>query len=190
MAPSTTAERMAMDFKDILRRRRDLRIEGYKTLADVGMDGDWISPYQKTSNSKSGPCLVAYNWLDVPSIQKHSAVLLELGYLPGIPFNQVIDLALNYAGLSRREIYVTQAFHLLPIARSEAIPQRYVDHSFEHVTRHEVEKRTVVALGNAAMAACRRHGINAIEVCHPSSRNNGTFRNRAMIIGEALKAAK
>ncbi|WP_438752852.1 hypothetical protein [Pararhizobium sp. O133] len=178
-----------MKFTDLLQRRRRLSIAGYKTLADVGFDKDgWISPYQTISNSKTGAVLLAYNWLDAPSVIQHSNVLTKLGYLPGIPFNQVMDLALKYAGLSRPDIYVTQAFHLLPTTRSEGIPQRHVDHSFDQVTRYEVENRNVIALGTAAMAACRRHGVKAIEVCHPSSRT-GTYENRAKIIGEALKAA-
>ncbi|KQS95839.1 MULTISPECIES: hypothetical protein [unclassified Rhizobium] len=178
-----------MKFAELLQRRRQLSLPGYKTLADVGFDGDnWISPYQTISNSKTGPVLVAYNWLDAPSVLQHRQILAKLGYLPGIPFNQVMDLALEYAGLSRPDIYVTQAFHLLPTTRSEGIPQRYVDYSFEHVTRHEIENRKVIALGTAAMAACRRHGVKATEVCHPSSRT-GSYQDRAKVIGDALKDA-
>jgi hypothetical protein len=173
---------------DIIQKRRDFRIPGYKTLADLGYDGDWVSPYQIISNSSQGPCLVAYHWLDAPSAEKHRSTLQSYGYLPGIPFNNVMDLALAQSGLTRTDIYVTQAFHLLPLTdRSESIPQRFVDASFDAVTRHELRDRYVVALGNAAATACKRHGIKATEVCHPSSRTNGTYANRASLISEALR---
>src|SRR5687767_12972285 len=103
-----------MDRSEIIKRRRDLAISGYSTLTDVGLDGDWVSPYQIISNSGDGPCLIAYNWLDAPSAVQHGSILRQKGYLPNIPFNNVMDLALGHAGLTRRDIYVTQAFHLLP----------------------------------------------------------------------------
>ncbi|MGV3548989.1 hypothetical protein [Rhizobium sp.] len=155
-------------------------------MAEVGFDGDWVSPYQIVSDSKDGPCLVAYNWLDAPSVEKHRNTLQALGYLPNIPFNKVMDKALAYANRKRAEVYVTQAFHLLPQTRSATISQRHVDISFDQITRHEVQGRRVIALGNTAMIACRRHGVKALEVCHPSSRTHGTFADKARIIGEAL----
>ena len=176
-----------MEITELLRRRRALSKAGFKTLADVGFDRDsWISPYQTISNSKTGPLLIAYNWLDAPSVELHRSILTKLGYLPGIPFNEVMDLALKYAGLSRPDIYVTQAFHLLPSTRSASIPQHSVDQSFDQVTKYEIAERPVIALGDAAARACRRHGIAATEVCHPSARNHGTYENRARIIAKAL----
>ena len=109
---------------------------------------------------------------------------------PGIPFNNVLDLALSLAGLTRKQIYVTQAFHLLPAGRSETIPQRLVDQSFDAITRHEIADRRVVALGDAAWRACNRFGIDAIPVCHPSSRNNGSYDDRAKLIAAAIRDAR
>ena len=81
------------------------------------------------SNCKTGPVLVARHWLDADSVRKHRDELKE-GYLPSMPFNKVLELALDLAGLTRADLYLTQAFHLLPHERSESIPQRHIDASF------------------------------------------------------------
>lgn len=175
-----------MRYTEIVEKRRSLAIQGYRTLADVGFDGDWVSPYQISSRSADGPCLVAYNWLDAPSVIANSGILHEHGYLPGIPFNEVLRLALLSVGLHRKDIYVTQAFHLLPMTRSASISQRHVDQSFDAVTKYETIGRKVIALGDKSAIACRRHGVRALEVCHPSSRRHGTYENRARIIAAAL----
>src|SRR5205807_531932 len=99
-------------------RRRRLCVPPYRTLADVGFDGPWVTPYQITSCSPDGPVLVALHWLDRPSIEAHRAELRRCGYLPGIRFNRVLDLALGARRLTRAGIYVTQAFHLVPDTRS------------------------------------------------------------------------
>jgi hypothetical protein len=172
---------------DIVEKRRSLAIPGYRTLAEVGFDGDWVSPYQISSRSADGPCLVAYNWLDAPSVIANSGILHELGYLPKIPFNEVMRLALACAGLDKKSIYVTQAFHLLPMTRSASISQRHVDQSFDAVTKYETIGRKVIALGEKAAIACRRHGVEFLPVCHPSSRRHGTYEDRARIIAAALR---
>lgn len=178
-----------MDRQEIIKRRRGFSLPRYKTLAEVGIDGDWVSPYQIFSASDTGPCVIAYNWLDAPSAIANKKILLQLGYLPGMPFNNVMDMALEYAGLTRRDIYLTQAFHLLPATRSASIHTPDVDTCFDQITKYEAQNRKVVALGEAAANACRRHGIDAIAVCHPSSRTNGTYDDRARLIAIALRKA-
>ena len=69
-----------MDYQEIINRRRALVIEPYKSLAEVGFDGPWVSPYQISSNSADGPVLVALHWLDEPSILRDRATLQNLGY--------------------------------------------------------------------------------------------------------------
>ena len=69
-----------LSYDDIVERRRALRIPGYATLTDVGLDGDWVTPYQMASRSPSGPVLVAYNWIDAPSVEEHRAVLEANGF--------------------------------------------------------------------------------------------------------------
>jgi hypothetical protein len=155
-------------YSEIIERRRALRFAGYQTLAEVGFDGPWVTPYQKTSRSPDGPVLVALHWLDGPSIGRHRDVLEKHGYLPGIRFNVVLDLALGARQLNRGAIYVTQAFHLVPEGRSESVPSPLIDESFDEVTRHEVAGRRVLALGDAAARACARHGIRHVPVCHPA----------------------
>ena len=114
-------------------------------------------------------------------------MLKERGYLPSIRFNKVVDLALEQAKLTRADVYVTQAFHLLPQGRSEPIPRRHIDESFDKITRHEVDGRTVIALGTAAVGACRRASIECIECIHPSARGR-TIESKAEELAEALSA--
>ena len=132
--------------------------------------------------------MVALHWLDAPSVDEHRGVLKEKGYLPSLRFNKVVDLALERAKLTRADIYVTQAFHLLPQGRSEPIPRRHIDASFDRITRHEVNGRTVLALGTAAAGACRRAGVECIECIHPSARGR-TVESKAEELDEALAAA-
>jgi hypothetical protein len=90
-----------VNYQEIIERRRALRIPGYATLADVGFDGPYVTPYQITACSLDGPVLVGKDWLDAPSVEANRATLKLLGYLPGIPFNEVLDRALLLAGLTR-----------------------------------------------------------------------------------------
>ena len=52
-----------MKRSEIIARRREFVISGYKhkykTLSDVGFDGEWVTPYQMVSNSETGPVPVA-----------------------------------------------------------------------------------------------------------------------------------
>ena len=130
-----------MDYQEIIDRRRALTIEPYKSLAEVGFEGPWVTPYQITSKSSDGPVLVALHWLDEPAILRERPTLQDLGYLPNIRFNTVIDAALAHQGMSRSDIYVTQTFHLVPRTRSERITQAAIRRSFDEVTRFELQGR-------------------------------------------------
>jgi hypothetical protein len=174
-----------MDYASMVERRRALRIAPYKTLAEVDFDGDWITPLQITSRAMDGPVLIALHWLEEDAIRKNSQVLKKLGYLPAIPFNKVLDHALTMAGLSRQQIYLTQAFHLVPRKRSEDVPKSLIDLSFDEVTKHELGQRRVIALGGDAAGACKRHGIDHVATCHPS-RRGWSFEQRARDIASAL----
>lgn len=183
-----------MTYDEIVARRRALRIDGYLTLADVGFDGDWVTPYQKASCSPDGPVLVAYNWLDAPSVETNRVILEECGFLPDIMFNNVLDKALAICGIRRRDLYITQAFHLLPNRRSGSISARDIDKSFEAITRHELVGRRVIALGTDAAAACLRHSVRHTAVRHPSARGPGLThdakaRELARAISEVLPFA-
>lgn len=170
-----------MTYEQIIERRRNLRIDGYKTFADVGFDGPWVTPYQKASRSPDGPVLVALHWLNESAIAENRETLSRFGYLPTLRFNKVLEIALTSRGLSRSRIYVTQAFHLVPQGRSERIPRHAMDRSFDQVTRHELAGRKVLALGSAASDACARHGISHQPVCHPSRRGCSNEHNAAEI---------
>src|SRR5450759_424848 len=76
-----------LDYQDIIDRSRALTIEPYKSLAEVGFEGPWVTPYQITSKSSDGPVLVALHWLDEPAILRERPTLQDLGYLPNIRFN-------------------------------------------------------------------------------------------------------
>ena len=170
-----------MDYQEIIDRRRALIIEPFKSLAEVGFDGPWVTPYQITSKSAECPVLVALHWLDESSILSERPTLQELGYLPNIRFNTVIDAALARQGLSRSDIYVTQTFHLIPRTRSERISQATIRRLFDEVTRFELHGRKVIALGNIAAGECARHDIEHIAVCHPSRRGTTNEKNAAEI---------
>jgi hypothetical protein len=172
-----------LNYQEIINRRRALLIEPYKSLAEVGFDGPWVTPYQITSKSSQGPVLVALHWLDESSILSERATLRKLGYLPNIRFNNVIDEALARQGLSRSDIYVTQTFHLVPRHRSERISQAAIRRSFDEVTRFELQGRRVIALGDIAATQCARHSIEHVAVCHPSRRGYTNEKNATEIAG-------
>lgn len=164
----------------------------YETLCNVGFDGDWVTPYQKVSANPTGPVLVGLHWLDAKSVKENREILNLCGYLPCIMFNKVLDMALRKRKLWRRDIYVTQAFHLLPLEdRSQGIPSGDLDKSFNAVTRLEIEGRTAIALGPVVACTFRRAGIEPFEcVPHPSARGKGmTYEYKASRLAEALKRA-
>lgn len=173
-------------YDEAIERRRALRLPGYATLADVGFDGPWVTPLQITAGSLSGPVLIALHWLDEASIHTHHEVLLKVGHLPRITFNRVLDRALALVGRSRADVYLTQCFHLIPQARSEAIPAAAIDLSFREVTRHEIAGRPVLALGSASAGACRRADVEHRATLHPSARGL-SFEARAQAIAVALR---
>ena len=165
------ARNLAVVDPALIARRRAFRLPGYATLADVGLDGEYVSPLQICAGSPTGPALVAYHWLEADTARAKAACLRKLGYLPNIIFNKVVDAALAQCGLCRGDVYMTQAFHLLPAHRSSVVPVRDVDASFAAVTRFELQGRRVIALGHAAALACKRNGVvPAAAVMHPSAR--------------------
>ena len=153
----------------------------------MGFDGPWVTPYQITSKSAEGPVLVALHWLDESSILSERPTRQELGYLPNIRFNTVIDAALARQGLSRLDIYVTQTLHIVPRKRSERISQTAIRCSFDEVTRFELQGRRVIAPGDIAAGQCARHSIEHVAVCHPSRRGYTDEKN-ATEIAEAIAA--
>ena len=172
-------------YAGLVEARRALRIPGYATFADVGLDGPWTTPYQIASGSADGPVLLTYNYLDTPSARRHRAQLLAQGFLPGMPFNTVLDMALAQCGLKRSDLYVTHAFHLLPATRSASIRSTDVDISFDTIARHEVAGRRVIALGAVAARVCARHGIEHVATPHPSARGL-SFAQRADALAIAM----
>ena len=99
-----------------------------------------------------------------------------LGYLPQIPFNRALDRVLACVGLTRGDIYITQACHFLPRNnRRQPVPADLMDRSIEAVTRHEVEGRRVIALGGEAQAALKRAGVDCLACPHPSSSVAGRY---------------
>lgn len=172
---------------DIVDRRRKFSLPGYATLADVGLDGDYVSPLQIKASSTTGPVLLAYHWLDEGTAREKADFLREWGYLPGIVFNKVVDKALADCGLSRGDVYMTQVFHLLPDKRSAGVPPGDVDASFAAITRFELEGRRVIALGTAAAQACERARVPPpCAVTHPSARGL-SIAAKATRLADALR---
>jgi hypothetical protein len=174
------------DYAALVEAWRQLRLDGYESYADVGLDGPWTTPYHLASSSPTGPVLLTYNYLDAPSARLHHDQLAARGYLPTMPFNRVLDLALLETGLTRADLYVTHAFHLLPLSRSAVVPAAAIDVSFDAIARHELAGRRVIALGAIAARCCRRHGIAATATPHPSARGTG-FSDRARTLADALR---
>lgn len=104
-----------------------------------------------------------------------------------MPFNKVLRLALGRAILTRADIDITQAFHLLPYKQGPPFPRRQVDESFDRITRHKCNGRTVITLGTVAKRVCRRFGREAIECISPSARRRWEYKVECL--AEALKAA-
>ncbi|WHZ36274.1 hypothetical protein [Sagittula sp. MA-2] len=173
---------------DPIRRRRAFSLPGYKTLAEEGFDGDYVSPIQMTSGNLTGPMLISKDWLDAPSANANRAILTKQGYLPGNPYNRVIDKVLALVGLARADIYITPVFALLTAKRSSVIPAKDRRASFEAVGQYELLGRRPIALGTDAASVLRWLGIDHIETIHPSARGL-TFDDRARRIAKALEAA-
>ena len=82
----------------------EVDVRSLSNSADVGFDGDWVTPYQISSSSAHGPVLVALHWLDEGSIDASKVVLQRLGFLPDLKFDELLDVV-----LSRRTDEVTRA---------------------------------------------------------------------------------
>ena len=157
-------------FKDTYKRniecRRRFSLPGYKSLADMGLDGEYVTPTQIEACSETGICLVSHNWFDVKSVERYALdpkkyqLLKEKGYDESITFNKVLDLALDKVGLSRKDTYMTQVFHLLPPSQKEPPSEGDVWRSFKAITQYEIQGRRVVALGKPA-----RTGLH--KIWHP-----------------------
>ncbi|MDJ0630640.1 MAG: hypothetical protein QNJ44_20455 [Rhodobacter sp.] len=129
--------------------------------------------------------LIMKDWFDEPSARANRNVLLERGYMPGIPFNDVIDMALRMAGLNRADVYITQIFHLLTPTRSHRIRTSEAKASFDTVTRYEMLGRRPIAAGADAARVLRHFGLEFIETVHPSVRGM-KYRERAERISNAI----
>ena len=156
------------------------------TLAEIGFDGPWVSPIQIISGNLTGPMLITKDWFDAPSAIKNRQVLLEQGYLPGIPFNAVLDKALSLIGLTRSDIYITPVFKLLPPKRSHSIRNADTRASFQAVTQHELLGRKPIAAGQDAIMALKHFGIPHIPTVHPSARGLD-YETRASLIAKAFE---
>lgn len=178
-------DRVAL-YNQAIDRRRGFRLPGYATLAEAGFEGAWVSPIQITSGNLTGPMLITKDWLDVPSAIRNARVLLELGYLPGIAFNVVLDAALRLVGLLRADIYVTPVFKLLTPSRSHAIPGADARASFADVTQHELLGRKPVAAGTDAIRVMQHFGIPHVATAHPSARGLD-FATRAKTLAKAFE---
>ena len=62
---------------ELIAARRAFRLDSYCTLADVDMDGGYVSPLQIAAQSPTGPVLLAYHWLDAGSVRTNYKVLRD-----------------------------------------------------------------------------------------------------------------
>ncbi|MCY4030644.1 MAG: hypothetical protein OXF05_00845 [Hyphomicrobiales bacterium] len=183
-------------FECNIKRRRKFSLPEYKNLTEAcngDFDGEYVTPLQIEARSATGPCLIAHNWLDAKRLEEFCLcpekyrLLKKHGYAPWIPFNQILDLALERADIRRQGTYMTQAFHLLPL-KGKPKPKD-VQKSFERITQHEVRGRNVVALGVPAQKVCKKFGIAFLPAPHPSDWNIPRHK-RVADIAEAIKGAR
>ena len=159
------------NYKRNIERRRKFSLPGYKSLADVGFDGEYVTPTQIEACSETGVCLVSHNWFDVKSVERYSLdtpkyqLLKRKGYDELIPFNRVLDIVLDKVGIRREDTYMTQVFHLLPATqeKKDAPSEEDIWKSFEAITQHEIRGRRVVSLGNPAKTACKKFSTKHFE---------------------------
>ncbi len=183
---------MQLSRKEIIARRRAFSIPGfgYKTLTEVGLDGDYVSPIQKISNSTTGPILIGYHWNSARNVLQKKDLLLECGYDIFSRFNKVLDEALKCAEMDRADVYITQAFHLLPETdKSQTIIFEHVCESFQEITIHELDGRPVIALGGVVHRVCNRFEIEHIPVPHPS-RRGVSVKESANPLSEILRISR
>ncbi|PVA09352.1 hypothetical protein DC366_14630 [Pelagivirga sediminicola] len=167
--------------------RRAFRLPGYPTLADLGFDGDYVSPIQIACGNLTGPLLISKDWLDAPSATTHRDHLQHHGHLASNPFIRVIDKALARLNLTRADIYITPVFHLLTPKRSSTIPAAHARASFDAIGRLELMGRRPVALGTDAASVLTHFGVDHTAAPHPSARI-GSYDARAALIAKAIAA--
>ena len=173
------SERDALEVPEALRGQ-------FCRLADAGWGARWVSPIQETSHDPDGPVVMGTHWLDAEGAERRRAdVDWYGGYLPDMDFNRVLDLALWYAGLTRWDVYVTQAAHYMPLAGPRAgVRKALWQPSFERVTRYEIGERPVLALGGVAQRVCRAYGVRHLPFPHPGTSGPTRQRQaRAMAAG-------
>ncbi|WP_216646961.1 hypothetical protein [Roseivivax sp. THAF197b] len=154
-------------------------------MTDIGLDLPLVSPYQLSCGNPEGPVLISYNHMDAPTARAHRDRIAQDGYLPEMLFNRVLDRALEMAGLQRADLYLTHAFHALPETRSGVIPKPSVMESFERITRHEINDRPVIALGQVASECCAAFDVPHRSVPHLSARGM-SIEVKARLLAEAL----
>jgi hypothetical protein len=173
-------------YNQAIESRRRFRLSGYVTLAEAGFEGPWVSPIQISSGNLTGPMMITKDWFDAPSAIANAAILQKLGYMPGIPFNMVLDAALDLIGLQRSDIYITPVFKLLPPQRSHPIRPGEARASFDAVTRHELLGRKPIAAGTDAIRVMQHFGIPHVPSIHPSARGLD-FGSRAKLLAKAFE---
>jgi hypothetical protein len=64
--------------------------------------------------------------------------------------------------------------------------KEHLERSFDEITRHELDGRRVVALGNEVAGVCKRFGIKHQAVVHPSARRRSS-RDKAMALAAVIQ---
>ena len=182
-----------MEYQEIVARRDALDpgrfSDTFGTLREADWHRDWVTPIQQSSRDPTGPVVMGSHWADIETARQHrqrQAREWYGGYLPGKPFNRVLDLALWLAKLHRMDIYVTQACHFLPRdQRRQRVPRELWRLSYDEVTQYELRGRPVVALGRPARLLCEHYGLWHRAFRHPGT-GGSSFQSQAEAVAEAL----
>lgn len=163
----------------------------FKTLAEAGWEGDYVTPNQISSCSPTGPVLLLDNWIGWDSARRWDdekrKEIKSLGYNPTLETNGRIDGALRELSqrlgwnVERSDIYITQASLFLAPSDSERHPKECYRVSISNVVALETGGRRVVSACSEGTKIMRElgktEGHDFVPCKHPSRESHFNLAN-------------
>jgi hypothetical protein len=106
--------------------------------------------------------------------------------MPGITFNNVLERALEIVGKKRSGHLRDAVISSFAVDSFCHDRKKTFERSFDEITRHELDGRRVVAVGNDVAGACKRLGIKYRAVVHPSARRRSN-EDKAMALAAVIR---